>query len=311
MLVCRSTPFPCWRFGLILGPLLLASSVQAQFSFAPRMHEDMEACLTVEVGQQITERGLGEATLTLTIVGPPTLDVEEPRLDDAAAAWKEERSVSTRTVQGQRVVWSQVIRLQQVKRGLEPLPDVTVRFRRSTNADWIEEKWIDILRNIWDWMEPPPAAAERPSWHWRWSFALTLVAIGLLVLAAWLRKQRKGRQEAPLPLDQWALQEIERLEKTLTPPQGEAEAYHTQLSFVVRRYLAERFGLHSLQQTTPEFLEAIRRSSQLSVEKQTLLTELFARCDLAKFARTGTSSEECRRAAELARQFVRQTTSSV
>jgi len=80
---------------------------------------------------------------------------------------------------------------------------------------------------------------------------------------------------------------------------------------VVRRYLAERFGLHSLQQTTPEFLEAIRRSSQLSVEKQTLLTELFARCDLAKFARTGTSSEECRRAAELARQFVRQTTSSV
>ena len=100
---------------------------------------------------------------------------------------------------------------------------------------------------------------------------------------------------------------IERIEKTLMPPQGEAEAYHTQMSYVVRRYLAERLGLHALQQTTAEFLEAIRPVPQVTSDHQKLLAELFERCDLAKFARAASAPEECRRTAELARGLVQQT----
>jgi hypothetical protein len=115
--------------------------------------------------------------------------------------------------------------------------------------------------------------------------------------------------------DQWAQREIQRIEGTLMPPQGEAETYHTQLSFIVRRYLTEQFGLHALQQTTTEFLEAVRQvpqvtaeqKTQLTTEQQALLRELFERCDLAKFARARTLPEECRRTAELARELVRQT----
>jgi len=292
----------------VLTGLLLAALLHAKFTFDPREHKGMEATLTVEAAAHTPERGLGDVTLTLTITGPPSLDVEEPRLGDAAAAWKEERSASDRTVEGQRAIWSQAIHLRQVKRGIEPVPDVTVRFRQGTDAEWIEEKWIDILRNVRDSGEAPQSEDEAPSWVRRWGFVLVLGATALLVLLAWVKKRRQVNRVASLPPDRWALREIERIEKTLMPPHGEAETFHTQISFVVRRYLAERFGLRALQQTTAEFLDSIRQLPQLAPDEQARLTELFERCDLAKFARAGTSPEECQHTAELARNLVRQTT---
>lgn len=320
------------RVAAVLAGLQLASLLHAQFSYLPpRQHEDMEAVLKVEVAKKTPERGRGEATLTLTITGPATLDVEAPRLGDAAAAWKEERLDFTREVQGQRAIWKQAIRLQQVKPGPEPLADLSVRFRRGPDADWVEEKWIDILRYVRDAMQPQPPAEETPSWLRRWGFVLILATTGLLVLLAWVGKRRVVHRQAPLPPDQWALREIERIEKTLLPPVGDAEKYHTQMSYIVRRYLAERYGLHALQQTTAEFLETIRRPPQtidddlqpdayqgngldvhpsLTEEQLALLIELFERCDLAKFARARTAPEEFRRTAELARELVRQTSKS-
>lgn len=300
-------PGPWSQVGAVVSGLLLAGLLHAQFTFPLRQHEDMAAQLTVEVAEKTAERGLGEVVLTLTITGPLELDVEEPRLGDAAAAWKEQRLPISRVAQDKRAVWNQVIRLKQVKRGPEPVPDVTVRFRSRTDAGWFEEKWIDILRNVRDGTAAPEPPAEGPSWFRRSGFVLLLAVTASLVLLAWVKKRRSGRRKAPLPSDQWALREIARIEKTLAPPLGEAEPYHTQVSFVVRRYLAERFGLRALQQTTAEFLESVRENSHLSEEEQTLLTALFQRCDLAKFARAGTSPQECQHTADMARDLVRKT----
>src|SRR5262249_36919295 len=98
----------------------------------------------------------------------------------------------------------------------------------------------------------------------------------------------------------------DRIERTALPPVGEPDAFHTQVSNVVRRYLQERFGLRAPQQTTAEFL-ALGAAQQLPAPQQALLRDLFERCDLAKFARAGASPEDCRRLATLARAFVHQT----
>ena len=172
------------REAAVLAGLLLVGLLRAQFPFQARQHGDMEAQVTVEAGKQTSERGLGEVTLTLTIKGPPTLEVEDPRLGDAAAAWKEERLTSTHEVRDQRAVWSQVIRLMQGKRGLEPVPDFTVRFRRQPDAEWVEEKWIDILRNVREGTELPQPMTREPSWLRRWGFVLIFAATALLVLLA-------------------------------------------------------------------------------------------------------------------------------
>jgi hypothetical protein len=85
------------------------------------------------------------------------------------------------------------------------------------------------------------------------------------------------------------------------------ERYHTLLSDIVRRYLELRFQLHAPQQSTDEFLEAMRRSPRLTAEQEGLLRDFLRQCDLAKFARAGFSAEECQAAARVARTFVEQT----
>lgn len=318
-------------FVLALAGLLGASLLPAQYTYENHFG-DVEATLTVETAKKAPQSGTGEVILTLRVTGPATLEVEPPRLGDAAAAWKEQRQNSTRQPDKDKVQWRQVIRLLQVKPGVEPLPDVTVRFRRTPDADWTEAKWINILQGVHDHTRPPAPPPEEPSWLRRWGFVLILAATLLLIVLAWLMRRRRQRRAAPLPADQWALRELDRIERTLLPPRSEAETYHTQLSYVVRRYLAERFGLQALQQTTAEFLEALRsvprvsaaqqnvlhKSSfqgnardlgpQLTEQQQTLLANLFQRCDLAKFAHVEVSEEECRQAAGLARELIRQTT---
>lgn len=299
---------PWSRGAAVLAGLLWTSALSAEYLFPPQKYSDMEARLRVEVARTTAEPGFAVVTLTLTVEGPDTLEVQTPRLEDAADAWKDERKSIRREVRDRRATWSQVIRLQQVKPGREPVADVTLLFRSDANANWSEAKWINILREIREVPEPSPPEPTLPfSWLRRWGFALVLVVAALLVLFVWLRR-RWNRHDPPLPSDLWALREIDRLEHTHSPPQDDAKMYHTQISHVIRRYLTERYGLHVLQQTTAEFLYTVQHTPELSAEQRTLLSELFERCDLAKFAHIHTPTEECRRTAELARELVRQTT---
>jgi hypothetical protein len=289
-----------------LALLLLGSLAQGQYTFPPQKRGDMEAQLTVQAANSSAEPGVGEVTLTLTITGPQTLEVEEPQLGDPTAAWKEERRPSKRDVLHQRTTWSQVIRLKQNKKGIESVPDVSVRFRSGPQADWEEAKWIDILKQLRDVPGPPRSPEDESTWLRRQALPIAVGAAVLLVLAFWMMR-RRSRSEPSLRPEQWALREIDRIDYTLIPPQGDAEAFHTQLSLVVRRYLAERYVPHALEQTTTEFLDAVRQVPQLPAEQQEQMRDLFERCDLAKFARASTPPEECRRSAELARELVRTT----
>lgn len=284
--------------------LLLAVLAQAQVTLPPEQRGDMQARLSVRVAPYSTEPGLGDLTLTLTITGPETLEVEAPQLGDPTAAWGEERQPSTRTIEGGQATWRQIIRLKQRKKGVESVPDLSVRFRRDSGAEWEEAKWIDILKQMRDVFGPPRPPEESQSWLRRWGPMVAGGAAVLLLLLAWLAWRRRGQGQPPLSPEQWARRELDQIEETLLPPRGDAEAFHTQLSQIVRRYLAERHVPHALQQTTAEFLEAIRQTPGLPAEQQEQLRELFERCDLAKFARAHTPPEECRRSIELARALL-------
>jgi hypothetical protein len=195
--------------------------------------------------------------------------------------------------------------LRQVKPGAATLPEVSLRFRDGPDTDWQEAKWVNILKEMRDGPRPPVPTAQA-SWLRRWGFVLILGLTGALILGAWLVKRRRIAQPPPLSPAQLALRELERIERTLSD-EGDAAMVHTELSHVLRRYLADRFGVPALEQTTAELLEAIRPHPGMSADQQKLLHDWFARCDLAKFARLYSSLEECPQTIELGREVVRQT----
>ena len=91
--------------------------------------------------------------------------------------------------------------------------------------------------------------------------------------------RRRAVKPAALPPHEWALRELTRLAERHPASGEEVEAYHTALSAVLRRYLEGRFQIPAERQTTAEFLEAVRKSSELTAEGQAALGEMLARPD--------------------------------
>ncbi len=296
-----------WPHTLLFLAVLVAPVETDGVALPEQTRGDMTARLVIHVADAGVQPGAALVRLTLTIMGGPMLDVESPQLSDPVNAWEATRQDSRRQNDG-GVVWTEVIQLRQVKPGPASLPDVKVRFRADPAAAFQEAEWIDLLKRERDG-PPPETLPPRPStmqwlpWTALAALLLALTAVGWIVLRRWSRARQI------LSPEQWAVRELNRLQGTAAISTLNRADYHTVLSDVIRRYLTERYGLPATLQTTAEFLTTIRLSSRLSAEHQALLRDLLERCDLAKFAPVGASSEECQeRRRALARTFIEQAT---
>jgi hypothetical protein len=284
----------------LFGALLAAD---AGATPPPVRHGDMVARLEVRSARGAAP-GLSEVTLYLRVEGGPGLEVEGPRLGDAGGDWKAQPSPWRDEARDNRLSKVASVKLTQTRPGPAPLPSVKVRFRDGGGA-WQEAEWLDVLKDMRPGTTPEQLPPLPPSWARRWLVPLGggLGALALLLAGGWALSRRRPPPAPPLPPHRRALAELERL----APAAAEPGEYHTQLSHVLRRYLAERFGVRAPQQTTAEFLAAAAGVPELPAAARGLLRECFARCDLAKFAGARPSPEECQQARALARAFVEQT----
>ncbi len=294
----------------ILWTLLLCfpAPARAEKVLLPRSPQDgLAAVLGVEVLEPVSTPGLAEVRYTVAVEGGPWLEVEPASLGDATAAW---RVTSTQFgwLDGDRMTLTEVLELRQVKPGLVALPSVKVQFRADARAAWEEAEWVDVLKPAF--ALKPEAVPELPGravpW-WLWPAAATGMVVLIASLLGLLAATRP-RKPAPPTAEQWALEELIRLEGQLNGQPS--EWYHTRLSYIVRRFLEEKHGLRAARQTTAEFMQSVQVAPQLADEQRELLRQLLERCDLAKFALVQVSQDDCRQATELARMLVQGTGSS-
>jgi hypothetical protein len=294
-------------YALLCLAVLAASSETDGVALPEQVRGDMTARLVIHGAEAGAQPGAPLVRLTLTITGGPLLDVEPPRLSDPVNAWEVVRDDSRGQDDG-RVVWTEVIQLRQVKPGPASLPDVKVRFRDGPAAPFQDAEWVDLLKMMRD-VPPPEALPPVPS-RLQWLPWTGLAAVGLALTAAgWVILRRWMLARRTLSPDQWALQELTRLQQASITTLNMSDC-HRLLSDVVRRYLMDRYALPAMRQTTAEFLATMRTSGRLSAEQQAVLYDFLERCDLAKFAPVGASPEEWREATALARAFVEQTASA-
>jgi hypothetical protein len=104
----------------------------------------------------------------------------------------------------------------------------------------------------------------------------------------WWRRGRRAPPPAPAP-EEKALDQLQRLANA---PAHTAREFAEALSALLRRYVAERFGLPAPRQTTAEFLEACRRTPAVRDDVRGRLQSLLERCDLAKYAAVTLPDEE-------------------
>jgi len=164
---------------------------------------------------------------------------------------------------------------------------------------------VSQLRDITGIEKEPP---QPPRTWWPLLLVPAVVVAAGAAFVCWKYYTRERPAPAPPP-DRWALVQLGQLEALGLAVAGQVERYHTLLSDIVRRYLELRFQVQAPQQSTDEFLDAMRRSPRLTAAQEALLREFLRQCDLAKFARAGFSAEECQAAGRMARALVEQTAS--
>jgi hypothetical protein len=163
--------------------------------------------------------------------------------------------------------------------------------------------------------EPAPAAAVGPvpvlerNWLMIWTLAiLGVVAVAVTVTLLVLnRKRKREKPAAPArPAHEVALEKLKALDEKRLDLAGEFAAYYTALSEILREYLGGRFGFDSLDMTTTELVERLRRArlENFLFEGVSFQLQEF---DLVKFAKMIPTQSRCREDLDRVRQFVEAT----
>lgn len=153
-------------------------------------------------------------------------------------------------------------------------------------------------------VDAPPA----PRWPWVAGGVGAAAALGALAAAGVAAARRRAREgAAPPAAHEEALAALRALSSLSLAERGEFDAYFTELSRILRRYIERRFDLHAPTLTTDEFLQRARASSAIRAEFVRDLERFLRLADMVKFARHSPPMEEAGRAHDTARAFVEAT----
>lgn len=287
---CRRAPHAMYLL-IILSVTAIAAD---GYEFPPARRGDITARLAVLVAEP--KIGVAPAaTLTVTVEGGQTLEVEPVRLDDSTEGWQVTRHM-TKDSHATRLTVRQVLNLRQTKPGLIPLPGVNVRFREGPAAEWQEAEWVNLLRDAAE-VAPPDAVEITGNDRSAWLVCAIVIVAGIAGFVIWLR--RTSNPPPVLSPAKRALTELDVLEQ-----QGlERGEVYQRLSDLVRGFLTERLQLPAQRLTTPEILQ--EHIERVPPDSRVPLAKLLERCDLVKFARTEASALDCREALVLARTVIR------
>ena len=231
--------------------------------------------------------------------------------------------VDTTTLQDGRVQYNQYLTLTSFQDSLfyiEPLAFVS-----GDDTVWSEPLMLNVVQPFE--MDSTDMAItdikgiyKAPIWWWgilRWvllALAIAGVGVGGYYLITYLRN-RFGDASAtdvptePLrPAEEVALEKLDAIREQKIWQSGQVKEYHTQLTDVVREYIARRFEVSSTEQTSDETLRAMRGLLSDKKELYEDLRKMLTLADLVKFAKWTTTPDENELSLRSAYAFVKETT---
>ena len=158
-----------------------------------------------------------------------------------------------------------------------------------------------------------------PPFDWPLFWLIVLITLGVVALAVigffvyrYVKRHAAPSAEGAEPQDlrpahEIALERLDVIKAEKLWQQNRAKEYHTQLTDVVRDYIARRFGICAVEQTSAEILAGIQ--PELSGQKTVYadLKTLLTTSDLVKFAKYKPLVSEDEKSLALAYQFVEAT----
>ncbi len=163
----------------------------------------------------------------------------------------------------------------------------------------------DTLPNLADLqpMLPPRPLQQSTSWYW-WLLAVAGAIAASLVF--WIRRRNKSQvieppKQTPEEIAHAALAAL--LAEKL-PSQGLVKEFYLRLTGIVRQFIEGTTGLRAPEQTTEEFLRAMRSKDVFTTERSTRLKEFLEAADMVKYAAQQPDETQIELSILRAREFV-------
>ena len=265
---------------------------------------DLHLRATCEVGEQVQLPVLSEELI-------PGIEIVDKTIIDTAM------------LNDGRVQYNQYVTLTSFEDSLfyiAPLP-----FMSGDDTVWSESLMLNVVQPFE--MDSTDMAItdikgiyKAPIWWWgtlRWVLLVLAIAgigVGGYYLITYLQSRaRKSEDEVlpaePLrPAEEVALEKLDAIREQKIWQTGQVKDYHTQLTDVVREYIARRFEVSSVEQTSDETLRAMRGLLSDKKELYESLREMLTLADLVKFAKWTATPDENEKSLRSAYTFVKETT---
>ena len=162
---------------------------------------------------------------------------------------------------------------------------------------------IEVPFSLWDWILTN-----------RMIIGLVILILVLILAGVILYRRYKNRpveekiKEIPKEAaDLVARRKLEELNSKNLWQSDKTKAYFSELSFIVREYIENRYHLRALEQTTDEIITMISSSTEVSKELRDKLHQTLMLADMAKFAKQKPIASENEMAFSNASLFVEET----
>lgn len=144
-----------------------------------------------------------------------------------------------------------------------------------------------------------------------WVGLALLVAALFWLLLRWIRLRRQNRDffGKPVVKDPPHIVALRSLEKTRAQKlwqAGKQKQFYTQVTDALRQYIADRFDVAALEQTSAEMFRDLQ-DKDIEPELKEKLKDLFTTADFVKFAKHTASDQENENAIPTAIRFVNET----
>lgn len=153
----------------------------------------------------------------------------------------------------------------------------------------------------------PRTTPGGPIWPWLVAGLVALAAAAPFVARGWLARAARERRRSAYEIARGELDELLYGARPSVDNPSAIDRFYVALSGIVRRYLEARFGLHSPEQTTDEFIDGLSRSPDLERDHQDLLREFLEGADLVKFAHALPDESGMNASVGLAQRFLEET----
>lgn len=253
---------------------------------------------------------LGEQLLySLTVASDKDVTVNMPLFSDTITGAIEIVSTAPpdTSYDGNRRILKTAYKVTSFEPGWNTVPPLPVAFQKNELKDTIYTTVqlltvlapaVDTTQAIKPIKPPvytPVSFAEILPWALAGIGAVLLIFLAILLIRKYTGK-KTGAGILPTkpqePAHIIAFRELSQLRAERLPGKGRIRDYYTRLTEIIRVYITRQFGIHAMESTTAEILQAFSIQNRGDKGLNEMLRELLMLADLVKFAREDPTPQE-------------------